>query len=137
MNNLFDNKAVKDRNTYYACKTGFYKYSPTAKSNRYLEDLLDLYWQGLCEPLFFFPNTSHAFARELYKAKSEQEALHKAAAEWEGNSFNKKGDRKDPYNLLCCKNITLAHPRFMETAKVIFLPALEHQEKIKLSDLRT
>ncbi|MBW2506448.1 MAG: exodeoxyribonuclease V subunit gamma [Deltaproteobacteria bacterium] len=136
LNNLIDNEAVKERNTYYACKTGFYKYSPTAKSNRYLEDLLDLYWQGLCEPLFFFPNTSHAFAREIHKAKSEQEALHKAAAEWEGNSFNKKGDRKDPYNLLCCKNITLADPRFMETAKVIFLPALEHQEKIKLSDLR-
>jgi exodeoxyribonuclease V gamma subunit len=137
LNSLIDNKSVKEGNTYYACKTGIYKYSPTAKSNRHLEDLLDLYWQGLSEPLFFFPNTSHAFALEIHKGKSEQEALLKATAEWEGNSLNKRGDRKDSYNLLCCKNITPTDPRFMETARIIFLPALEHQEKIKLSYLRT
>ena len=136
LNCLIDNQAIKYRNTYYACKTGFYKYSATAEGSRHLEQLLNFYWEGLSEPLLFFPNTSHEFAREIHKGKSKREALRKAATEWEGNSFNKRGEKNDPYNHLCCKNITLAEPRFMETAIRVYLPALEHQEKIKRVDLQ-
>ena len=136
LNCLADNQAAKGRNTYYVCRKKIYKYSQTSESSRHLEYLLDLYWQGLSEPLSFFPNTSHEFARETLKGKSKQEALRKASLEWEGNNFNNEGERKDPYNLLCCKNMTLAESRFMETAIGVFMPALEHQEEIRLSDLQ-
>ena len=117
-------------NTYYAGKDGIYKYVQAAESSRQLGQLLDLYWQGLTEPLHFFPGPSFAFAREIHKGKNEPEAMRKALIEWEGTEFNKKGERNDPYNLLCCKNLDLmASPLFREQAQKVFLPALSHQEK--------
>lgn len=131
------NSAATDRFTFFIGKDGIYKYNSTSKNGHYLADLLNLYWQGLSKPLPFFPNTSYVFAREIHKGHSEQEALQKASSEWEGNSFNLRGEKNDPYNLLCCKNIILADNRlFIDTAKRIYLPALEHQEKIKPEDFR-
>jgi exodeoxyribonuclease V gamma subunit len=115
--------------TFYAGKEGIYKFFPAAESVPYLEELLELYWQGITEPLYFFPQTSFAFAKEFHKTKNEQDALHKAAVAWEGNNFNKKGEKNDPYNLLCYKNMALSNPLFIEQAKKVFLPALAHQEK--------
>jgi exodeoxyribonuclease V gamma subunit len=115
--------------TFHAGKDGIYKYVPATDSRLELQQLLDLYWQGLSEPLYFFPGPSYVFAREIHKGKTEQEALRKAFIEWEGNEFYKKGEKNDPYNLLCCKNIDLANPLFIEQAKKFFLPALAHREK--------
>jgi exodeoxyribonuclease V gamma subunit len=115
--------------TFYAGKEGLYKLSPAAESTHYLEELLELYWQGITEPLCFFPQTSFVFAKEFHKGKNEQDALYKAAIAWEGNNFNKKGEKNDPYNLLCYKNMDLSNPLFKEQAKKVFLPALSHQEK--------
>ena len=66
----------------------------------------------------FLPKTGHIL-----------NMLSKAFIEWEGNEFYKKGEKNDPYNLLCCKNIDLANPLFIEQAKKFFLPALAHREK--------
>jgi exodeoxyribonuclease V gamma subunit len=115
--------------TFYAGKNGIYKYVPAAESSCMLEQLLDLYWQGLTEPLYFFPGPSFVFAREIHNGKNEPDALRKAMIEWEGNEFIKKGEKNDPYNLLCCKNMDLANPLFIEQAMKVFLPALAHQEK--------
>jgi len=117
--------------TFYAGKDGIYKYAPATQSISHLEQLLNLYWQGTMEPLYFFPQTSFVFAMEIHKGKNEREALGKAIIEWEGNDFNKKGEKNDPYNLLCFNNIDLANPLFMEQAKKVFLPAFAHQEKIQ------
>jgi exodeoxyribonuclease V gamma subunit len=117
--------------TFYAGKDGIYKYTPPAESISYLEGLLDLYWQGITEPLYFFPQASFVFAQEIRKGKNEPEALRKAIIVWQGNDFNKKGEKNDPYNLLCCKNMDLANPLFMEQALKVFLPALAHQEKYR------
>jgi exodeoxyribonuclease V gamma subunit len=125
-----------ERHTTFTGKKETYQYSPISESSPHLKFLLELYWQGLSEPLPFFPNTSYAFAQAIHKGKSEQEALHKAAIDWNGDSYTIKGEKNDPYNLLCCRNINLATSRFMETAKTIFLPALEFQEKIRPSDLQ-
>ena len=115
--------------TFYAGKDGMYEYGPAAESILHLEQLLDLYWQGITEPLYFFPRSSFVFAQEIHKGKQEQEALRKAIVEWEGNDFNKKGEKNDPYNLLCCKNMVLSNPLFMEQAQKVFLPAFAHQKK--------
>jgi exodeoxyribonuclease V gamma subunit len=116
-------------NTFLAGKNNIFKYVPTAESKQHLEDLLDLYWQGLTEPLYFFPHASFVFAQEIHKGKNEQEALQKAIIEWEGDDFNKKGEKNDPYNQLCCKNMKLSNPLFMAQAKKVFLAAFALQEK--------
>jgi exodeoxyribonuclease V gamma subunit len=119
-----------DKNTFLAGKNNIYKYVPVNESNHLLGELLDLYWHGLTEPLHFFPKASFVFAQEIHKGKNKKEALGKAFIEWEGNGFNKKGEKNDPYNMLCCKDMELSNPLFMEQAKKVFLPAFLHQEKI-------
>ena len=119
--------------TYYLGKDIIYRYTPTALWKFYLEQLLHLYWQGLTEPLSFFPQSSFIFAEELHRGKNEQEALRKAMAAWEGIGYNSRGEKNDPYNRLCWKNRGLAAPDFMAQAKKVFLPVLEHLEKIQLT----
>jgi len=129
-NSIYDPAQTTDNvNTIYAAKSAVYRYTPVADSGLHLKKLLDLYWQGLREPLYFFPGTSFVYAQGVHKEKNEQEALHRARTEWNGDSFNKKGEKNDPYNLLCYKNLDLAHPVFKAQAKTVFLPALTHQEK--------
>ncbi len=131
LNSIQDSTVAENSmTTFYAGKEAVYQYGPAAKSILHLEQLLDLYWQGLTEPLHFSPQTSFVFAKEVYKGKNEQEALRKAMVEWEGNGFNNKGEKNDPYNLLCCKNMDLSNPLFMEQAKTVFMAALAHQKKI-------
>ncbi|MBW2483899.1 MAG: exodeoxyribonuclease V subunit gamma, partial [Deltaproteobacteria bacterium] len=68
-----------ERHTIFTGKKETYQYSPISESSPHLKFLLELYWQGLSQPLPFFPNTSYAFAQAIHKGNSEQEALHKAA----------------------------------------------------------
>ena len=120
------------KNTFLIGKDKIYKYDPVPESSTYLEQLLSLYWQGLSEPLHFFPRTSFVFAKEIHKGKSEQVALHKAKSEWEGNAYNLITEKKDPYNSLCFKNMDLGDARFMDQAKKIFLPIFEHQTQCSI-----
>ena len=130
VNSLHDSATQeKGLDTIYAGKDGIYSYRPAASSTSLLEVLLDLYWQGITEPLYFFPRASFVFAKEIHKSKNEQTALRKAIIEWEGNDFNKHGEKNDPYNQLCHTNLNLANPLFMEQAKKVFLPLFAHQEK--------
>ncbi len=130
LNSIYDTKTAGNNiHTYHASKDAIYRYVPVAEWMLYLEQLLNLYWQGLTTPLCFFPRASHAFARQIHKGKSEQEALHNAVIAWEGNKYTINGEKNDPYNRLCCKNINLSSPIFMEQARKVFMPALEHLEK--------
>ncbi len=122
-------KPESETNTFLAGRDRIYKYNPVSEDSVYLEQLLTLYWQGLSEPLYFFPRTSFVFAREIYKGKSKQEALLKANSEWEGNAYNLIGEKKDPYYSLCFKNMELANTFFMSQAQKIFLPVFEHQTR--------
>jgi len=122
-------KPESETNTFLAGRDRIYKYTPVSEDSVYLEQLLTLYWQGLSEPLHFFPRTSFVFAREIYKGKSKQEALLKANSEWEGNAYNLIGEKKDPYYSLCFKNMELANTFFMSQAQKIFLPVFEHQTR--------
>ena len=128
LNSINNNdKPGRATNTFLAGKDKIYKYLPVSHSSTYLEQLLSLYWQGLSEPLHFFPRTSFVFAREIYKGKGEQEALLKAKIEWEGNLYNTAAEKNDLYNSLCFKNMDLANTIFMDQAQKIFLPVFEHQ----------
>ena len=115
------------RQTILAGKDRTILFHPVEANSSLLEQLLSIYWQGLTEPLDFFPRASFIFAQAVHNGKSEQEAWQRAAREWEGNRHTGPGEKYDPYNTLCCKSNQLSEKNFANLAKKIFLPLLAHQ----------
>lgn len=112
--------------THLAGKDRTYTYKEVANAPLYLEEILALYWQGLIEPLHFFPRSSYVYARTLNKGKGEQQALLKAQDEWDGNAYA-AGEKYDPYNNFCFRNLTLPDSPFADQAEKFFLPVFEYQ----------
>ena len=114
-----------------------------------LRQLLDIYWQGLSQPLRFFPSSALAFAeadikRQQKQARAAQSAatkkpakpaattspLDKARAEWEGSDFPKRdGEREDVSFDLCFRNVDPLDGEFAQLALTVFTPILAHQNR--------
>lgn len=78
--------------------------------------LLDLYWQGLREPLHFFPETSLAWC-------TAKEARRDIAAEqcWNGGNW-KRGECEDPAYRIGLRGRVPLDPRFRELAAAVYGP---------------
>jgi exodeoxyribonuclease V gamma subunit len=96
-----------------------------------IEMLLHLYWQGVKEPLRFFPETSLAFAERLSKGAAVSEALRAAQTAWEGSEFapGRPSEGADPYLSLCFGELDPFADPFKEIAQLVFDPLMEHQER--------
>ena len=92
-----------------------------------LTNLLELYWQGLRQPLKFFPQTSLAYAeasRNQASGKSK-DPMSAALTSWEGNSFTKMpGEGEDAYYDLCFRNTDPLDQEFERVALDVFGPQL-------------
>ncbi len=87
-----------------------------------LTKFLNLYWDGLSEPLPFFPKSSHAFAKKLIiDNKSSEQALSDANKTWIGNDFI-AGEGEDTYNKICFKNKNPFDEIFQKVSLQIFEP---------------
>lgn len=71
-----------------------YHFQAVDDAKAILHDLLKLYWQGLHQPLRFFPNTSFAFAQAHFKGNKTASAIKTA---WEGSQFI-SGEIHDVYH---------------------------------------
>jgi exodeoxyribonuclease V gamma subunit len=115
-----------------ACKDGDYAYNPVSESGSLLAELLRIYWQGLIEPIHFFPRSSFAYAEALYRKKKDPgEALSSARKEWEGSDFGGMAESRDPYFLLCFKHTDPLDEAFEELAKNIFQPLMTCEVRIR------
>ena len=64
-----------------------YQFSPIENAQVILQQLIELYWQGIHQPLPLFSNTSYAFAKTtLNKTKASAENAMLSA--WEGSQFS-------------------------------------------------
>lgn len=95
-----------------------------------LETLLTLYWDGLGNPLVFFPETSYAYAKHrMNKNSSEDSALQAARIKWAGNAFV-PGESDDPYYQLCFPShqfeSVIEGGYFQETSIKLYKPMLDH-----------
>lgn len=111
-------------------ENGVWQYQPVAHSQAILRDLLNLYQQGQQHPLFFFPESSAAFAEAvLCRGKTTKEALNKALNQWLGNSFM-PGEGKEAYWQLCLgqqDEMDLLGESFKQLALQVFEPLLTHR----------
>lgn len=91
---------------------------PVAGSVAILRRLLGYYWQGLTEPLKFFPRSSFAFAGT--------KELGRAVKVWSSDPFP---ERDNPYYTLCFGDADPLDADFEEVSVAVFAPLLEHFAK--------
>lgn len=80
-------------------------YQPVAKAGELLVQLLDIYEQGLTEPLPFFPKSALVYVRGP-GVRTKKTAAELALETWEGSEFDDEaeGECEDPYFNLCFRN---------------------------------
>jgi exonuclease V gamma subunit len=66
---------------------GHYHFKPVSDAEIHLQQLLDLYWQGLHQPLAFFNNTSFAYAKAALNEKSRANPDNAMWTAWLGGQF--------------------------------------------------
>jgi len=92
-----------------------------------LTNLLGLYWQGLRQPLKFFPQTSLAYAEASHNRTSgkTKDPMSAALTSFEGNSFTKvPGEGEEAYYDLCFRNTNPLDQEFERIALEVFGPQL-------------
>ncbi|MEE8399277.1 MAG: exodeoxyribonuclease V subunit gamma, partial [Desulfobacterales bacterium] len=76
------------KQTLLICKDSAWKFRPLDNSREILTSLLQLYWQGLSEPIHFFPESSFSYAQDILKKhKTPDAAIGVARQKWLGNEF--------------------------------------------------
>ena len=99
-----------------------------------LSRYIELFYQGRRRPLPVFPDSSFAWATEWNSSQDSDRALKKALGAWNGASFTnaRSGERDDEFIRLALRN-NIADPlddaSFEDTARRIYLPALQHARR--------
>jgi len=105
-------------------KVEFYQLSPISVSRDILDDLLLIYWSGLKENTYFFPESSFTFAQEVcFRNDETEQGIKAAASRWKSDysPYPREGD--DAYNkLLMSGDNPLYNNRFQETAILFWEP---------------
>ncbi len=101
---------------------------PIENGGEILGDLLDLYWQGLREPLPFFSETSYRYADFFLQGKHEE--ADKAAHEYWYGGYNRLGECEDVYMKFRFRSSdTPLDASFEKLALRVFGPLFNHLEE--------
>ena len=98
---------------------------PVTEPEVILQDLLQLYWQGLQKPLHFFPKSSLAYM----EADEKQDPLKKARQRWEG-SDNQWGESRDIYYQVVFRHQQPLDADFEALSQQIFGPLLAQRGEL-------
>ncbi|NTW54077.1 MAG: exodeoxyribonuclease V subunit gamma [Chlorobaculum sp.] len=103
------------------------RYRPVDGATERLEALLELYREGLAEPLPFFPRASLAWAEKA--GKPEDERRKAALCEWLDGFGGRDGEGRDPAIRRCFGEEPPFGERFAVIADALLQPMLEHGGK--------
>lgn len=101
-----------------------FSFGRVADAQGILTDLLDLYWQGLRQPLPLFPETSREYQQRLGRGEPHYAALAQALQKWEGKE-HAAGEGEEAYRQLCYRGKNPLGVKFVDVAKVFWAPLLE------------
>ncbi|MBC8316621.1 MAG: exodeoxyribonuclease V subunit gamma [Desulfobulbaceae bacterium] len=101
---------------------------PVANPSAALNVLLDIYWQGLSEPIPFFTETSYVFARWAAEGK-EAKARTDAREKWAGE-YNPARECDDIYFSFRYHDTHPLGDRFEDLARKMYMPLLSHLDEI-------
>lgn len=96
---------------------------PVVDAQRYLGELLDLYWQGLQWPLPLFARSARAYANALADGKPRETGLKRARDKWFGG-YQGYAEYDNPYYRLAFPDGEVLDETFESLSERIFLPLL-------------
>ncbi len=114
--------------SYLMSKKESVRFTQLDDAENILEKLLDLYWQGLQQPLKFFPATSNTYYSQLNSRRAKLLPLNAAENKWHGGDY--WGEGQDSYNQLAFRNAAVFDDEFSEIAMQIFAPLYQFMEKL-------
>ena len=103
------------------------RYCPVDGATERLESLLDLYREGLAEPIPFFLRTSLAWAEKAHKPEADRRKA--ALGQWLDGFGGIEGEGSDPAIRRCFGEELDFSERFAAIAKSLLQPMLEHGGK--------
>ena len=108
-----------------------HRLSPVKEAQSRLSKLLDMYWEGMRQCIYFFPDSSHAFGKEIcLKNGSVESGLSKADTKWIREFGSYPGEGEDPYNkLLLGDEYPLRNERFQEASERFWIPFFNSLEQ--------
>jgi exodeoxyribonuclease V gamma subunit len=104
------------------------RYRAVSDATAQLESLLGFYWQGLREPLPFFPKASSAWAEKA--GNEDEDRLEAASKAWLKGYDGRDGEGDDPSFRRCFGEEMPFGERFRSIADSILLPMFDHGEKL-------
>ena len=102
-----------------------FSFGPVGDARSILAGLLAYYWQGLQQPLAFFPETSLEYQKRLGRGDSHALAQAHALRKWEGSDYT-RGEGEEPYYQLCYRGKNPLNLAFAEIAPFFWAPLLEN-----------
>lgn len=127
--NSLDLPADIGRHSVLIAEDGLVRLPPIADAQDSLQALLDLYWQGLRQPLPFFARASSTFVEIFLKGKGEEKARERAATTLWGSDFVKGEWQWDLYLQRCFPKGMELGDDFSTLARTVFEPLYQLMEK--------
>ena len=112
------------------------RYSPAPDAVEILEELLELYWQGLKLPLHFFPDTSFAYTESFLDKADASRAMNAASKTWNGSNDYPGEFGRDKYYPVVFRDSAPLDNWFTELSLKICTPLLEHEEEFSPLDVK-
>ncbi len=116
--------------SWYIARNKVFEFTPVSNSHMILSSLLAIYWEGLADPIPFFPVSSHAYAEQVIQYSKKREAGLKAAAKkW----INERSwsESADPYVAFCFAGSNPLDTRFETLAESVFSPIMANSQELE------
>jgi len=116
--------------SWYIARDAVLEFLPVSESRKILKSLLEIFWEGLAEPIHFFPASSYTYAEQVLRYSKKREAAMKSA---ENKWFNERGwsESTDPYVSHCFANNHPLDNRFEDLAESVFSPMMAHFHELQ------
>jgi len=111
----------------YIARDAVIEFAPVSNGHMILKTLLAIFWEGLAEPIHFFPVSSYAYAEQVIQySRNRRAGLKSAEKKWINGRF--WSESSDPYVAFCFEGLNPLDNRFETLAKSVFGPIIGHSQ---------
>jgi exodeoxyribonuclease V gamma subunit len=125
--------AGQEPRTVLIGKDAVVTFSHVPEAHTALQTLSELFWQGVTQPLPFFPASAMAFVEAQISRQGDP--FKKAHDKWDGawrKDRKRKGEKDDRFIACCFDDSNPLDDRFVQIANMVFEPMLQHETREEL-----